>query len=78
MPKRIVNSSVMIVRDGKPVYPTVGKAFDFTDPELASINRVNPKALGKIILADPVMAEPAPLKAAPVSAKVSPVEATKV
>ena len=66
MPKRIVNSPVTIARDGKPVYPEVGKVFDFTDAETASLNGANPKALGKIITADPVKA-----------AQVKPVEPTK-
>ena len=50
MPKRIVNTTVMLQRDGRLVYPQVGQAFDFTDAELQSIAKSAPKALSKIIV----------------------------
>lgn len=65
MPKRIVNSPVMVQRDGKLEYPMVGQAFDFTSDEIAEINRFQPKALGLIIVADdaPVVAAQAKVEA---------------
>jgi len=61
MPKRIVNATVMVQREGKLAYPQVGHPFDFTDAEVQSITKSAPKALSKIILADApavVAAEP--------------------
>jgi hypothetical protein len=46
MPKRIVKTPVQVNRDGKLVFPPVGSAFDFTDEEVKSINKLNPKAIG--------------------------------
>lgn len=38
MPKRIPVVAIGVTRNGKTVYPTVGKVFDFTAEEVAEIN----------------------------------------
>jgi hypothetical protein len=45
MPKRIPLQTIILVRDGKRVVPEIGKAFDFTSDELASIKEVSPDAV---------------------------------
>ena len=46
MPKRIVKKPVQVHRDGKLLFPAIGSTFDFTDEEVKSINKQNPKAIG--------------------------------
>lgn len=53
MPKRIVNSTIVLHREGKPVVPRVGEVFDFTPEEVTNINKVNPSALGRVIADEP-------------------------
>jgi hypothetical protein len=43
--KRTAKQSVVVVRDGKAVTPTIGEAFDFTDEEVEQITAMNPDAL---------------------------------
>lgn len=45
MPKRLVNNTVFIRRNGRQVSPTIGKTFDFTKEELESIERTNKTAV---------------------------------
>lgn len=73
MPKRIVKQPVMVQREGKLVYPTVGKEFDFTGEEVTSLNKLQPKALGLIVVNDPpkVEAAAAPVKRSTPEAKVA-------
>lgn len=52
MPKRIPLQTIILQRDGEKVVPQLNKPFDFTDAELASVTRLNPDAIGKIITAD--------------------------
>lgn len=47
MPKRLVKKGVTVVRDGKRVRPEVGKLFDFTSEEIASLKEADAAALGK-------------------------------
>lgn len=48
MPKRIVNSTIVLVRDKKRVTPAIGKAFEFTAKELEQIEKVNKDAVSKL------------------------------
>lgn len=48
MPKRIVKTSIQVQREGQLVFPPVGEVFDFTNEEVTEINKLAPKALGKI------------------------------
>lgn len=57
MPKRVVVTSIGLTRDGKTVYPTIGKAFDFSAAELEDINRLQ-KATGNILVRKPVNEDP--------------------
>lgn len=45
MPKLIPEHTVILHRDGKRLVPKIGKPFQFTAEEVASINAVNPSAL---------------------------------
>ncbi|QND44196.1 hypothetical protein [Providencia phage vB_PreS-PatoteraRojo] len=47
MPQRKVLQTVILHRESGRIVPTVGQIFDFTAEELASINRLNPEALGR-------------------------------
>lgn len=47
MPQRKVLQTVILHRESGRIVPTVGQIFDFTADELASINRLNPEALGR-------------------------------
>ncbi|WHM53115.1 hypothetical protein XAP3_0018 [Xanthomonas phage XAP3] len=69
MPKRKVLQTVIVHRDGQRIRPLVGAIFDFTADELASINAINPDALGKPVMEVDVENEDARLKAAAESAK---------
>lgn len=52
MPKRITRSTVVLVRNGQRIMPPIGKIFDYTDKELAQINKLNPDSVSKIT--DPI------------------------
>lgn len=58
MISRIVNKPVLVVRNGTQVEPPIGKAFDFEMHEVEEIERLNPVALSK-----PVVAAKAPAEA---------------
>lgn len=45
--KLVPTVGVTVVRDGKRIRPTIGKAFDFTKEEAEAIKGVNPAALRK-------------------------------
>lgn len=47
MAKLVPTVSVIVVRDSKRVKPVIGKSFDFTADEVASINGQHPGALRK-------------------------------
>lgn len=62
MIERIVNSPVLVVRDGKQVEPPIGKAFKFEMHEVEEIERLKPTAISKLPVAAKdaaVVAEPA-------------------
>lgn len=44
MIRRVVVQSVTVVRDGARVTPERGKAFDFTEEEIAYLDRISPSA----------------------------------
>lgn len=48
MTTRLVNEGVLVVRNGKRVQPTIGKAFKFTADEINQIERVRPQAISRI------------------------------
>lgn len=64
MPKRKVLQTVIVHRDGQRLRPSLGEIFDFTADELASINAINPDALGKPMMEVDVENEDARQKAA--------------
>lgn len=45
MLQRIVNEPIMLVRDGKIVYPEVGSVVELSQEELSGLNKANPNAL---------------------------------
>lgn len=49
MAQRIVNQTVIVVRDGKRVVPQIGQPFDFTPAELKDIEALQPSAVRKLI-----------------------------
>lgn len=49
MAQRIINESILVVRDGKRITPKIGKVFDLTDSEIADLERVRPQAISKAI-----------------------------
>lgn len=51
---KVVLKSVMIARDGKRISPPIGKAFPFTEDEVAEIEKVNPTALRDAVNEDDV------------------------
>jgi hypothetical protein len=53
MLKRIVNANVQVGRNGSLVKPVIGQVFEFTQAEVDSINKGNPKALGFVIRETP-------------------------
>lgn len=63
MPKRKVLQTVIVHRDGQRLRPSLGEIFDFTADELASINAINPDALGKPMMEVDVENEDARQKA---------------
>lgn len=42
---RVPLETIFVSRDGKQFAPKIGEAFDFTEEEMADINRVNPEAV---------------------------------
>lgn len=62
MPKRTPVQTVTVVREGKTVYPAIGKPFNFTEDEINQIEAANPDAISTKIEVevedDPV--DPAP------------------
>lgn len=42
---RVPVQSVRVIRDGKSVEPTIGEPFDFTEDEVAGIEKANPDAI---------------------------------
>lgn len=63
MPKRKVLQTVIVHRDGQRLRPSLGEIFDFTVEEVASINSINPDALGKPMMEVDVENEDARQKA---------------
>lgn len=53
---RIVKQPIQIVRDGALVYPPVGSQVELTEQEVSDIRRMNPSALGFVIMPEPVKA----------------------
>lgn len=49
MAQRIINESILVVRDGKRITPKIGKVFDLTDSEIADLERVRPQAISKAV-----------------------------
>lgn len=45
MPLKMPAQNIKVVRDGQPVWPEIGKPFDFTDDEISEIEEANPEAL---------------------------------
>lgn len=45
MPKLVTQATICVIRDGKRVFPEIGKAFSYTDQEVARIKKVSPTAL---------------------------------
>lgn len=48
--KRNVLQTVAFMRDGQRIVPEVGKPFMFTQEEIDQLNKLNPDALGKILV----------------------------
>lgn len=63
MPKRKVAQAVIVYRDGQRLKPAIGEIFDFTDEEMQTINRINPEALTRPIIAVDVENEAAQAEA---------------
>lgn len=57
MAERIVNSPILVVRDGKQVEPVIGKSFDFTESEIKEIEKLNPSAFSKPVVEEAVAAK---------------------
>lgn len=51
MPKRKVDQTIILHRDGQRVKPVIGTIFDFSADELAQIERTNPDAISRPIIA---------------------------
>lgn len=51
MAQRIINESILVVRDGKRITPKIGKVFDLTDSEIADLERIRPQAISKAVAA---------------------------
>lgn len=79
MPKKIINESITVVRDGKRVSPEIGKPFDLTDDEIKQLKAIRPQAfsnLAKYVEDKP--AETAPTSGAGGSADLDDVDLTKM
>lgn len=59
MPIRKVKTPIQLYRDGQQVLPRVGEPFDFTDAELADLNKANPDCIEHIVTEDAAVAETA-------------------
>lgn len=57
MAERIINSPILVVRDGKQVEPAIGKPFDLTDVEIKEIEKLNPTAISKPVAEEAVVAK---------------------
>jgi len=44
----LVNETIVVVRSGKRVKPTIGKKFDFTDDEIKQLKTMRPQAISVI------------------------------
>ena len=44
MPKRLVNQTIVVMRDGKKHIPAIDSVFEFTADEIKEINQINPAA----------------------------------
>lgn len=55
MAQRIINESILVVRNGKRVAPAIGKAFDLTEQEIADLERIRPQAISALtqLVVDP-------------------------
>lgn len=53
MTKRIPVQTITVVREGKNFIPPIGKPFDFTDEEMADIEKLNPAAVREAVNEDP-------------------------
>lgn len=49
MNTRIPVQTIVVKRDGQTVVPKIGKPFDFTDDELADIEKLNPSAVRTLV-----------------------------
>lgn len=58
MPKLVTQASVCVIRDGKRVFPEIGKAFPYTAQEVERVKRVSPTALRKPLNESAPVAEP--------------------
>lgn len=47
MAKYLIKETVLVMRDGKRVEPTIGKLFDLTEQEVEDIKSVRPQAISK-------------------------------
>lgn len=47
MPNRVPLQSIVVKRNDKAVVPPIGAVFEFTDEEVADIERINPDAISE-------------------------------
>jgi hypothetical protein len=52
MPRLMVKHSVTVMRDGQRITPEIGKAFDFTDAEVADMDKAEPVPYRAIVNED--------------------------
>lgn len=57
--KRVPLQSITLIRDKKVLNPPIGEAFDFTDDEVAQIEKMNPDAIGEVASVNVAKAEKA-------------------
>jgi hypothetical protein len=57
--KRVPLQSITLIRDKKVLMPPIGEAFDFTDDEVAQIEKMNPDAIGEVASVNVAKAEKA-------------------
>lgn len=57
--KRVPLQSITLIRDKKVFMPPIGEAFDFTDDEVAQIEKMNPDAIGEVASVNVAKAEKA-------------------
>lgn len=63
MPKRKVEQTVILHRESGRVRPSIGEIFDFSEDEIAQIQRANPDALSRPVVSVDVENEEAQAKA---------------